>query len=46
MTTADQDALGPAMQFAGAVPAVPVTEDVPRRPILQYGVDKAAVESL
>src|ERR1700722_13909878 len=27
MTTADQDALGPAMQFAGAVPAAPVTED-------------------
>jgi nucleoside-diphosphate-sugar epimerase len=28
----------------GPATAVPVTEDVPRRPILQYGVDKAAVE--
>jgi nucleoside-diphosphate-sugar epimerase len=28
----------------GPATAVPVTEDAPRRPILQYGVDKAAVE--
>src|ERR1700722_12982066 len=33
MTTADQDALGPAMQFAGAVPAAPVTEDAFADPV-------------